>query len=594
MSFYLVGAVFLDGFALDLGSLNFPTPRYRNFVASYALLGGWASAFLALGAARYFGSRARADALIARWNAISERRFLTSACAIAFGIPLVLRFGLLGGAPLTDDESAYRFAAELLASGRLWVASPELKLFFDQNFIVNDGRMFSVYFLGWPALLAPGVWVGATWIVNPICSALTVWPLLRALQHFVGAGWDRIGVVLYLSSPFVQMAAATELSHTSCLMALTWCLWMYLRTCDDASSPRDHAGFALSFAIAFFIRPQSALPIGFPLLIAWGLAIFRFGARERLRAALAFGFPAAVFATLFVSVLWVQNGSPFLVGYARSAQYLFENDFRFTTFSPQDITGVIGFDFSNIGAAITRSIAGMFRLNFDLFGWPSSFLFLLWATPVLGRARLLWVMTASSLLPLLFQRDWGVDTFGPVHAFELGLPILMLSIVGAQSFSHRLSTAQARSRPSASWRWSAFSPALLVALIATAWTGFVPVRFTAVRQIASHVNTALAAPRNRRLDDAVIFSPWPFAPPCSGSPNHFVLFHPVNDPDLKADVLWVNHIDIEENRQLIETLPGRVGYVMRWNQECDVELLPLATLAPGDVPPGMQRWPRGR
>ena len=593
-TFYLVGAVFFESFALDLGSLNLPTPRYRLFVIVYALLGGLTAALLASGTARFWGSERRADGFVARWNAVPERRFLGWASAAAFCIPLALRFGLMGGAPLTDDESAYRFAAQLFATGRLWVASPELKLFFDQNFIVNDGRMFSVYFAGWPALLASGVWVGATWMVNPICSALTVPPLFRALRHFVEPAWARAGVVLYLSSPFVQVAAATELSHTSCLMALMWCLWMYIRTQDDAASTRDHAGFAMSFAVAFFIRPQSALPIGLPLLAAWGVAITGLDSRERMRRALAFGLPAAVLAALFLSYLWVQNGSPFQVGYVRYGQYLMENDFRFTTFSPYDVSALPGFDFAGIDAAIVRLTAGIFRLNFDLFGWPSSFFFLFFATPVLGRVRLLWAMTAVYLLLHLFQRDWGVDTFGPMHAFELGLPILVLSIVGAQEWSYQLNRSQTRSRDVASWRWSAFSPALLVALILTSWAGFAPVRLAAVRQIAIHVDAALEAPQREGIEDAVIFSPWPFAPPCSGAPNHFVLFRPVNDPDLEADVLWVNHIDIGENRRLMDTLPGRVGYVMRWSLECEVELLPLAELAPGDVVPGMLRWPRAR
>lgn len=594
IAFYLVGAVFLGGFALELGSTNFPTLRYLIFVAFYTLLGGLAAALLALGAARYWGSEARADAFIAQWNAVSDRRFLIWTCVAALGIPLLLRFGLMRGAPLTDDEGAYRFAAELLASGRLWVASPQMKLFFDQNFIINDGRMFSAYFLGWPALLAPGVWLGAAWIVNPICSALTVPPLLRALRFFVGPAWARAGVLLFLAAPLVQIAAATELSHTSCLMALTWCLWMYLRTRGDDSSVRDHAGFALSFAIAFFIRPQSALSIGLPLLIAWGLALPRLNARERWRAALAFGIPTLILAALFMSSLWALNGSPFRVGYVRSAQYLVENDFRFTSFRAQDLSAVPGFDFTQIGPAIARTTVGMFRLNFDLFGWPSSFAFLLLATPVFfGRARLLWAMAGSYLLLHLFQVDWGIDTFGPVHAFELALPILILSIVGSRNLGHWLSGDQAQSREQASWRRSAFSPALLAALIATAWIAFVPVRLAAVRQIAAHLNVALEAPRNAGLESAVVFSPWPFAPPCGGSPKHFVNFRPVNDPDLKADVLWVNHIDIEADRRLIETLPGRTGYVLRWTQECDVEILPLATLAPGAVPPGLQRRPPG-
>ena len=184
-AFYLVGIIFLDGFALDLGSTGFPAVRYLAFVSFYAFLGGLVAILLALGIARRWGLRERTDAFLAHWNAGTDRRFLVWTSVAAFAIPLLFRFGLLRGAPVADDESAYRFTAQLLASGRLWVPSHELKLFFDQNFIINDGRMFSVYFLGWPALLAAGVRLGATWIVNPLCSALTVAPLFFSLRRFV-------------------------------------------------------------------------------------------------------------------------------------------------------------------------------------------------------------------------------------------------------------------------------------------------------------------------------------------------------------------------------------------------------------------------
>jgi hypothetical protein len=57
-----------------------------------------------------------------------------------------------------------------------------------------------------------------------------------------------------------------------------------------------------------------------------------------------------------------------------------------------------------------------------------------------------------------------------------------------------------------------------------------------------------------------------------------VFFHPVNDPDLRNDVLWANHVDIRSDRRLVETLPGRTGYVLTWAPECDVTLVPLAGL----------------
>jgi hypothetical protein len=110
-----------------------------------------------------------------------------------------------------------------------------------------------------------------------------------------------------------------------------------------------------------------------------------------------------------------------------------------------------------------------------------------------------------------------------------------------------------------------------------------------VSQIAAHLNTALRAPEAAGLHQAVIFAPTPFAPPCARTPNHFVFFHPVNDPDLRNDVLWVNHIDIDDDRRFVETLPERTGYVMRWTAECKVTLLPLAELKAGDVPPARVR-----
>jgi len=74
----------------------------------------------------------------------------------------------------------------------------------------------------------------------------------------------------------------------------------------------------------------------------------------------------------------------------------------------------------------------------------------------------------------------------------------------------------------------------------------------------------------------VIFSALPFAPPCGTSPNHFVFFRPVNDPDLANDILWVNHVNLDEDRRLMASLRGdRPGYVMRWTPPCNVVFDPI-------------------
>ncbi len=383
--------------------------------------------------------------------------------------------------------------------------------------------------------------------------------------------------MLFLTSPFLQVAAATQLSHTSCLMALTWAVWLYLRATDSGARPRDHAVFAFAFALAFCIRPQSAAPIGLPLLASWGLTVFRMDGARRLRAALAFAVPSAALAVLFLAALWAQNGSPWRVGYVRYGQYMLENKFRFTTFGPSDLTAVPGFDFSEIGPALARTTTGLLRLNTDLFGWPSSLGMLILALPVFGgRTRLFWGMVCAYIALQLFQRDWGIDTFGPVHAFEMALPVMALTIAGLANLSRHLSGRDdGEIRPSAV-EWGAFAPSLLAALIITAWLGFIPIRLQGVAQIATHLNVALRAPERAGIDRAVIFSSLPFAPPCGTSPSHFVFFRPVNDPYLANDILWVNHVNPEQDRRFLASLSGdRPGYMMRWTSPCNVVLEPV-------------------
>ena len=170
-----------------------------------------------------------------------------------------------------------------------------------------------------------------------------------------------------------------------------------------------------------------------------------------------------------------------------------------------------------------------------------------------GESRILWWMLAFNLVSLTFQHDWGVDTFGPVHALEMALPIVLLTVVGARNLGHRLAAA---------------------ALTPTA-----PVRLHGVNQIAEHVNVAWQAPDRAGLHHAVVFAPFPVAPPCGGTPSHFVLFRPPNDPDLRNDVLWVNTLDDADNRRFVDSMPGRAGYVLRWTPDCRVRLQPVPAAA---------------
>jgi hypothetical protein len=590
--FHAVGTVFLGGFALDLGTLNFPTVRYVVLVAFWAIYGTVTVGFLTIGLSRLLHASRRASQFHTHWVETSDRHFLAWTMTAALAIPSVMRAFVLQGAPLTDDESAYRFTAELLASGRLWTESPAMREFFDQNFAINDGRLRTVYFVGWPALMAPFVRLGVAGWANPVLSALTVPALYGILGRVVERGWARGGVVLFLCTPFIQVAAATQLSHTACLAALAWGVALCFRSIDDGRRTVWVWAFTTAFVVAFFVRPQVTLPLALPVVLWWLLVTWRQG-DARTRHLAAFVVPACLGAVLFTAVLWQQNGSPFKIGYARYGEFMRENGFRFTTFGEAELTTVAGFDFSSFVPAVARTAVGLFRLNFDLFGWPSSLLLALLALPrKADRSWLFWTMAGSFLLMHLFQHDWGIDSFGPVHAFELSLPLLVLTVIALQRLS-RLSWTDVGSNDAASARPpAAFAAPLLIALVVSAWAGFVPARLEAVRRIASHVNIPLQAPHQAALHDAVVFAPWPFAPPCVDTPGHFVVFRPFNDPDLRNDVLWVNHIDVPSDKRLMATLPGRTGFVMRWREPCGVELVPLDSPEADAIPAGRIRASR--
>ena len=235
--------------------------------------------------------------------------------------------------------------------------------------------------------------------------------------------------------------------------------------------------------------------------------------------------------------------------------------------------------------AMSRTLAGVSRLNFDLFGWPSSLLFLWFAWPTRGgRGGVLWWMCGSYLLLMMFQHNWGIDTFGPTHAFELSLPIIGLTVIGTMNLSRRRETVpNVDSYCPSPARWTTLSPACLAALMATAWLAFVPVRLKAVGQIATHVNAALHAPSAAGVRRGLIFTRRPFAPLCHDLPSHFVLFRPTNDPDLRNDVLWVNHLSPEQDQHLTKLFGDRSGYLLRWTAECQAVLVPIESFSPRDI-----------
>jgi len=81
------------------------------------------------------------------------------------------------------------------------------------------------------ALMSARLW--PDWRQNPDLSHGLLMPaVFLVLRRIAGAVWAKVGVILYLAAPMLMVAAATELAHTSCLLALAWMTWCLLRARD--------------------------------------------------------------------------------------------------------------------------------------------------------------------------------------------------------------------------------------------------------------------------------------------------------------------------------------------------------------------------
>jgi hypothetical protein len=554
------------------------SPALGRFLGHYLLFGLAAAGALTLAFHRGFLARLLA-AQAAQLQKGGDRRFVLIACLAAFALAAACHRLLLAGMPLTDDEGVYRFAAQILAQGRLYLPTDPDADFLSHGFVIDDGRTFTQYFLGWPALMLPALRLGLEGYANAFYFALAMPAVFLALRRLAGSFWARLGLLLALASPMLLISAGTLLSHTSCFAALAWCLYFSLRSSENGSHWAWHSAFALAFSAAFFIRPMTAAALGLPLLVCWARQWpFR---PDKGRILLAMALPAGAAAALFLAVNTLQNGGPFITAYDSYSSFMARG--RAAGPSNQEL-GLVSASHSFAVLA-----AAFYRLGFAALGWPCSWLFVFFAGTAPGRGRIL------AMIPCYFAcnlpvRHVGIDTYAPMHYIELGLPMVILTVLGIERL-----TAAARDydRPGAA-RLSrlplfAAGASLLVYLAA-----FMPYQLAAVH-LSARQEQELREAAGKLPRPAVLFAqaPDPGAGCFGGTPASWVKQWPLNAPGLEADLVWLKHLGVERDRELMaRRFPGRRGYVYTWNARCQLYFVPLEAAGEAEFPPIRER--RGR
>lgn len=489
-------------------------------------------------------------------------------------VPLFVRYVVLHEAPLTDDEASYSFAAQLLARGRLWVPSPHMPVFFDNGFIVNDGKFYSQYFLGWPAFLAIGEFLHVPGLINPILSGFTTVFLTIAAERRFGPAWGRVAGLLYIASPFMAVSAALLMSHIAACFWLSLLLLCVDAVIDHDASWRTSILIALAAGGAFFVRPATGLGFGAPLVLAWLFHVLR--KKGGWRHLLAFTLMAAIPALLFLWVNESQTGSPWKTGYHAAYEHAEATRYRFVSFRASTVKADSFFYFfvqTDEKEIVTKFVTVLLRLWHDVWGFPIGLSLALF-TPRKGAKRLIGAFVGLMLAHIPLP-DAGVDTFGPVHYTELVLLLTIATTGGLQrihQFALRLGAPGA-------------APALLAACMACGAIFYGIPRFTTLTLLASDILAPIEA-FNSAPPHSIIFNRYPFAPLCLAKPaSHFVFMRPNNDPNQQNERLWANHLDLETDRKLLASKPGWRGFLIRHDTvKCTSTLVPIEEASRWEFP----------
>ncbi|MGA1677039.1 MAG: hypothetical protein ACO377_11485 [Pseudomonadales bacterium] len=296
-------------------------PAYAARLADWALGAGLC---FTVGVLAWFVSRGRMSAVTASARrgddpmAHAEASWVLALCVLAMGVYMGIAFWVFSGRPLLIDEIVHVLQARDLAAGQLTHEIPGPREFFSILHEVDFGpRAYGQYPVGGPAMLVPGVLLGATWLVGPTIGALCVgmfWVLLRSLEPESSVQF-RLGTTLaFAAAPFGAFMFGSHMNHTSVLLWLLLAAVSLVRaTSDRTRAPLWGLATGLGLGIAATIRPLDAGAFALPAA-AWLIWRARAGLRPFTVAVLS-GVGVAIPLGLALWANAATTGHPLQFGY---------------------------------------------------------------------------------------------------------------------------------------------------------------------------------------------------------------------------------------------------------------------------------------
>ena len=199
------------------------------------------------------------------------------SCWLLF-ITSTVSWKIFGAIPHVGDEVCQIFVAKTFLHGQLWAEPPpvELRPFFFETFLNDTGKWFPEYLPGFSLLMIPFVLFKATWLLNPLLTALTV-----PLAYWIGksVAGERVGrytIVAMAFCPFIIFLAGGQMNHPA---QLFWACLAILSILGLSSDNKRIWGVlaGLAMGMGIITRPLTGLAIALPLMLYWFNGVWRKG-----------------------------------------------------------------------------------------------------------------------------------------------------------------------------------------------------------------------------------------------------------------------------------------------------------------------------
>jgi len=470
---------------------------------------------------------------------------------------VVIAHEIFHAVPRLDDGVAALFQARIFARFAVTLPLPPEPGFYALFGVLGDranlGHWCGMYPPGWPALLTPGVWVGAPWLVNPLLGALLAVATGRLGRALFDRVTGRTAALLTAACPFVYLLSGMHLSHIPTALFLVLCLLCLVRLLRTGRLLHGAAAGA-AWGAAFLCRPLTALTVG----ACYGLcALVRPRTVLRRVPALAVLLTVgALCALLYMSFQYRIVGDPFQQGHAvgmgRRGQYGFVKLDRVRTHTPD-----IGWQ---------HTAARIRALNNDLLGWPVAGLLLAAVPLLLARRRRAYALTLTPVPALLavYAGYWYYEVYFPARYLTAGIPPLLV----AAARGLVLLAALARRRPPVARLFGAsvLASVLFAAVVAA------PARTAVFHRSYGDVEGVLGPTLERYgiTNNAVVFMD--ALGRAQGEPDPLNSYYATgflrNDLDLENPVLFVRNAR-RENPKILDLYPGRDLYLYRYLRHQD-------------------------